>query len=271
MGSNRDLTGMRFGRLTVVGDDGRRTHRNVIMWHCICDCGNHKYVPTDYLTSGDTRSCGCLFKEISKRPKHISHGDATSNGEYPRLYKTWIGMRRRCYDSTIESYRNYGGRGISVCDEWDKYENFKSWAISNGYRDDLSIDRIDVNGDYEPSNCRWANNIEQGNNRRANRLVEYDGQTHTVKEWSRLTGIRNDTLTRRLNNGWEIKDALTRPTRVRKESTPGITYNGETHSIIEWSRITGISYSALVQRLGDGWTVEDALTVPVRQLYRSKR
>lgn len=269
MGSNHDLSGERFGRLTVIKDSGRRTARKVIIWDCICDCGNNKYVPTDYLTSGDTRSCGCLFKEISRRPKNVRHGDATRSGKYARLYKTWISMKRRCDDPSDSNYKNYGGRGILVCDEWDTYENFRDWALSNGYDDSLTIDRIDVNGDYEPNNCRWADAVTQSNNRRSNHRLEYNGETHTIKEWSRITGLSDDTIGHRIKYGWTIEDTLTKAVRERRPSSMPIEYNGEVHTIAEWSRITGISYTALVQRFQKGWQVEDALTTPTRHITRN--
>ena len=258
-----DIVGQRFGRLTVIEDDGKRTNKGMVMWHCICDCGKHVHVPTSYLTTGDTRSCGCLFKETAKQPSTLRHGDASPNGKYARIYESWHQMKKRCNNPKDRNYHNYGGRGISVCDEWNRYENYRDWALKNGYSDELTIDRIDVNGNYEPSNCRWADSITQGNNRRSNRNVEYRGEIHTVKEWSRITGLSPGVIARRIDTGWNMDDVFNKPTNIRKAPCPGITYNGETHSIREWSRIVGLSYSALVKRFEAGWNIEDALTTPI--------
>lgn len=271
MGIKLDIVGKRFGRLTVLEDDGSRTNKGMVIWHCVCDCGNHVHVPTSYLTTGDTRSCGCLFKEIARQPNTLRHGDASPNGEHTRIYESWHQMRKRCVNPKDRAYPNYGGRGIKVCEEWNQYENFRDWALKHGYDDNLTIDRIDVNGDYEPSNCRWADHITQGNNRRNNRHIEYNGETHTLKEWSRILGMSSETLGRRLDDGWNMDDAFNKPVRHRKPSRSGITFNGETHSIIEWSRITNLPYSTLVKRFEAGWDVKEALSTPIGQQSRTKR
>ena len=171
MSAKLDLVGRRFGRLTVIEDSGRRTAKKQVIWHCVCDCGNHKYVPTTYLTTGDTSSCGCLFMETCRLPNTTRHGNASPNGEHTRIYESWHQMKKRCNNPKDHNYKNYGGRGITVCDEWNRYETFRDWALAHDYADDLTLDRIDVNGNYEPSNCRWADAITQGNNRRTNRLM----------------------------------------------------------------------------------------------------
>lgn len=256
---------------TPIEDDGMRTAKKQVMWHCVCDCGKHVHVPTSYLTTGDTRSCGCLFMDTCRQPNTLRHGDASPNGKHIRVYESWHQMKKRCNNPNDHNYSRYGGRGITVCDEWERYENFRDWALENGYSDELTLDRIDVNGNYEPSNCRWADAITQGNNRRDNRRVEYCGETHTLKEWSRITGISDGVIAKRIDYGWSVEDSLTKPTRSRKPSCPGIEYKGETHSIAEWSRITGISYAVLIKRFQTGWDVEEALTTPARQGTRSKR
>lgn len=124
-------------------------------------------------------------------------------------------MKDRCYREGSSAYEHYGGRGISVCNEWQhSFEAFRDWALANGYRDDLTIDRKDVNGDYCPENCRWATLKEQGNNKRYNHLVEYKGETHTLSEWSEITGIQCGTLYYRLKV-WSVEDALTKPVERR--------------------------------------------------------
>lgn len=137
-----------------------------------------------------------------------------------RLYSIWDSMKSRCYRKTTAPYAKYGGRGITVCDEWkNSFQAFYDWAMENGYRDDLSIDRIDVNGSYCPENCRWVTMREQENNRRNNKLITYNGETHTQAEWCELLSIPPHVMTNRLKRGWSIERAFT--TKVRRYTTYG--------------------------------------------------
>lgn len=195
-----DLTGNRYGKLTVISrakNKKRKTGGSRTMWKCQCECGNIITVESSHLKSGHSKSCGCITK------KHGKFGT--------RIYKIWDSMYQRCYNRNNQAYKNYGGRGITVCDEWlHNFQSFYDWAMSNGYADDLTIDRKDVNGNYEPSNCRWATDVEQHNNTRANRYIEFNGETHTIAEWSRITGINDSTLRSRLGEyKWSIERALT--------------------------------------------------------------
>ena len=137
---------------------------------------------------------------------------------HTRLYKEWRAMKNRCSCSTWEDYGNYGGRGITVCEEWEKsFEAFRDWAIANGYRDDLTLDRKNVNGNYEPSNCRWATLKEQANNTRKSRYIEYKGERKTIRQWADETGINYQTLYSRITTKkWSIEKALTTP--IKKEA-----------------------------------------------------
>lgn len=127
-----------------------------------------------------------------------------------RLYDIWRSMKQRCYNPKTNRYKKYGGRGITVCDEWkDNFQSFYDWAMSNGYSDDLSIDRIDPNGNYESNNCRWATAKQQANNRTNNNIIEFNGEVHTLAQWSEITGIKMATIGARLQKGWSVSDALT--------------------------------------------------------------
>ena len=162
--NGKQLTGRRFGRLTVIGDAGKTYSGNRKMWLCKCDCGNYTEVPTISLTTGATRSCGCLKSETSTETciSREKHGITKS-----RIYRIWSGMKARCYCKTASGYDEYGGVGITVCAEWkNDFEKFYKWSLKNGYAEDLTIDRLDGKGNYEPSNCRWATRSVQNKNRR---------------------------------------------------------------------------------------------------------
>lgn len=206
-----DLTGQRFGRLVVIKRNGSDGNRNAT-WDCCCDCGNKTVVSGSELRRGRTKSCGCLVKELTSQINY-KHGEAKT-----RLYYIWQGMKERTQAQNSKHYKNYGGRGITVCDEWQNdFVAFETWALSNGYSDDLTIDRKDNNKGYSPHNCRWVNREVQGNNRRDNYLITHNKQTNTLSEWARIIGINKTTLINRINvYGWPIEKALTTPVKKRK-------------------------------------------------------
>lgn len=192
-----DLTGQKFGRLLVLGR-AKNSRTGITRFNCLCDCGKRSIVTGVQLRNGHTQSCGCLRKDLL-----ITHNATNS-----RLYTLWWGIKSRCNNSKCRGYKDYGGRGIKICKEWLDFQNFHDWAHANGYNDTLTIDRIDVNGNYCPENCRWADMKFQGNHRRNNRIIEFQNQTHTVSEWSAITGINIATLYARLDRGWSAEKAL---------------------------------------------------------------
>lgn len=136
-------------------------------------------------------------------------------GTGTRLHKIWLSMRERCYRVRHVHYKHYGGRGIKICDEWQNFATFRNWALSNGYRDDLTIDRINYNGDYSPDNCKWSTMKEQQNNKRTNRIIVYHGKKYTLTELAEKSGLNITTLRERINMGWSLEDAVNRPVRLR--------------------------------------------------------
>lgn len=210
----KDITGMKFGRLTVLGFVGRRCdighgQNRDAMWRCRCECGNEIITGAYNLKSGNTTSCGCYNHEINLT-RITTHGESNT-----RLYKCWEAIIQRTKPNVCKSYfKHYGSKGITVCEEWKKYENFAKWAKENGYRDDLTIDRIDPDKGYYPENCRWATWVEQNNHLSRNGYIEIDGETKTLAQWARHYGIKYGTVSGRLHNlHWDAHRALTEPVR----------------------------------------------------------
>ncbi|POP31673.1 hypothetical protein C3B58_15365 [Lactonifactor longoviformis] len=195
-----DISGMRFGHLIAV----ERIHRNGSRsyWKCICDCGNEKIILLQNLRNGDATSCGCQrIKSITR------HG-----GSHTKLYVVWQGMVRRCYDSKSKNYVNYGARGIHVCDEWrGDFGIFQKWAVQNGYRDGLSIDRINNDGNYSPNNCRWTTDKVQMNNTRKTVYLEINGVRKPISFWADEYGISKATIRERVKRGWLVEEAVQVP------------------------------------------------------------
>lgn len=197
-----DLIGKKFNRFTIIKRDKNRNQLKYFI--CKCDCGTIKSIRLSNLKNGHTKSCGCLKSEINSKNGKLR---MTTHGEtHTRLYNVWTSLRRKCYNKKNDHYKWYGARGIIVCDEWlEKYDNFRDWALKNGYSDKLTIDRIDNNGNYTPANCRWATMKEQSNNRRSNVNITYKGQTKNITQWSEYTGISIYALRRKIKqNNYSI-------------------------------------------------------------------
>lgn len=177
-----NLSGKTFGRLTVISEAGRTKDRH-ILWNCKCECGNTSVVSSHELMAGKTQSCGCFQRQRTSET-HRKHGASGNHKNIDRLYKVWISMRKRCFTKTCESYKWYGGRGITVCKEWDNFSVFKEWALANGYSyaakfGECTIDRINVNGNYCPDNCRWVGmDIQQKNKRNSPKYRLAGGDTN---------------------------------------------------------------------------------------------
>ena len=196
----KNLTGMKFGNLTVIKKTKRKNRNNI--WLCKCDCGKFVECYQYNLERGTSTSCGCLRSFYAKQTRKLK-GKSTGS-----FYKKWFSIKTRCYNKNTPSYKNYGGRGIKMCDDWLDFLKFEEWALKNGYSDGLTLERIDVNGDYCPENCKWIPMSEQQSNKRTNVFIEYNGYKKTISQWARELGISKEALLFRYNSGWSIDECL---------------------------------------------------------------
>lgn len=210
MGHYKDITGMKFNMWTVIELSGKNKSGGY-MWKCRCDCGNERVVEGRSVREGTSRSCGCTRGRDNNW--NVKHG-----GRKDHLYAVWSSMKGRCLNPKDKFYQRYGGRGITICSEWMDYASFREWAFSSGYNPDsecrkCTLDRIDNDGKYCPENCRWVTQKVQDNNRSSNHIVtNSSGISKTLSEWAEITGIRKDTLRRRICvMNWDIDRALTEP------------------------------------------------------------
>lgn len=204
------LTGMTFNRWKVKERIEDANDQNT-KWKCVCECGNESIVASGALKSGMSKSCGCYKNEqTSQRNRAMAtHGKTNT-----RLYRIWNNMKDRCLNSNSKDFVNYGGRGIRIHEDWiNDFQVFYDWAMNNGYSYELSIDRMDNNGHYEPSNCRWTTMEEQQNNTRNNCNITIDGITKTASEWSKISGIGSKTIIYRYKNNWDESKLLIKPNR----------------------------------------------------------
>lgn len=202
-----NMIGFKVGKLTVISESGRISSQ--VSWLCQCECGNTSIIQGYELRKGNRTSCGKCTNIGQKQKKH---------GMYQtRIYSIWENMKARCNCPSEKHYMNYGGRGIKVCQSWNEFENFYKWAIQNGYNDNLTIDRIDNDKGYSPDNCRFVSRIVQQNNRRVNKTITYNNETHTIAEWSRIKNIKASTIRARLKYGWKDTEKILSNTNYSKE------------------------------------------------------
>ena len=204
-----DLTGRKFGHLTVLRYAGQAKDHHA-QWLCQCDCGSEPIiVVSNNLKRKHTTSCGCVRDQVLREfaPKNGTHYK-----RHTRLYSIWADIKQRCENQNHPRFKDYGGRNVLMCDEWkNNFEAFYEWAVLNGYQENLSIDRKNNDGNYEPSNCRWVTDVEQANNKRNNHYLSYNGEVHTMAEWSRITGISYGIFNYRVNKcSWSVEKIIQR-------------------------------------------------------------
>lgn len=207
-----DYIGLTFGKLTVIGVSERKPNEKRYYLDCQCECGNIARLLPYQIRKQQVMSCGCLKIQAAENARsHIKNHNENNRSKH-LLYRIWYQMIRRCENPKTNHYDRYGGRGISVCEEWHNFETFLNWSISSGWQPKgYSLDRINNDGNYEPSNCRWATRLQQGSNKSSNVIIEYNGQSKSMIEWSIETGIRWSALNHRINRGWDVERALTTP------------------------------------------------------------
>lgn len=208
----KDIAGQRYGKLTVIQRAENHITSGgypVTMWMVRCDCGNVKVVRGSDLKAGRIHSCGCMIKEDPVARKH--------GGSGTKLYKIYHGMRSRCYNPKNKDYQHYGAKGVIIAPAWSTFQEFQKWAVENGYRDGLSIDRIDVDGNYSPDNCRWVEMREQHDNTTRTIRLTCNGVTKTIGEWASEIGISARTLRRRKMLGWEDEKIITTELKGSRE------------------------------------------------------
>jgi len=252
----RDLTGQSFGRLTAIVTVGKSRHGKYL-WKCCCsNCGTRVVAISGDLTSGKTLSCGCLSRERVVE-RNSSHGLAGT-----RTYRIWAMMIQRCTNPTmVNSWSNYGGRGIKVCERWlHSFENFLK-DMGHPPSSKHSIERINNNGDYEPENCCWATRKEQSNNKRSSVFITYQGKTQTVSQWAEELGVNHGMIRHRLKAGVPTEQALSLPPKMNKRDTPlSFTYQGKTQTLVKWAEELEVPARTIESRFYRGCSVPEILS-----------
>lgn len=254
-----DISGQRFGRLSVLMPVTSHVTSET-KFTCLCDCGKTKDIVGRSLTKGFTVSCGC-YRNERVGVSNSTHGASRigADKKIRKLYSVFSGMWSRCSNRNSWAYHRYGGRGIKVCDRWKDFELF---ALDMGptLHGNLSLDRINNDLGYSPDNCRWADNVTQANNKTTNVFLEAFGRRQTGPQWAREFGIKYHTIRARLRLGWGIEDAISRPlVEVGQHRTTKLVVGGETRTLQQWARISGIAAPTIWARIKRGEPVEQAV------------
>lgn len=264
MGKRVSHIGEQFNGQIIIDQKYKRINGKYKTYVLVkCHCGNKRWM---FLTATVflSHSCGCLRSQLVSKSK-IKHGGCI--GKRERLYTIWTLMLRRCYNSKYKEYVNYGGRGITICTDWRfSFSNFREWALNNGYTDKLSIDRIDVNGNYNPSNCRWATATRQCRNKRNTIYLTIDGVTKPMQDWCEEYGVVPSMVEARLKMGWDHKEALLCEKNGRYKVNPTlnmVSYRGECRSLREWCEILKLDYARIYKRYYRGWDAIKMFETPI--------
>lgn len=255
MSKPRNLEGQKFGRALVVSKAESKNGRRY--WNCVCDCGNKFKTLAYHLTSGRTKSCGC-YRHEREIEANTKHGKRST-----RIYRIHHTMKGRCYDKNNPKYKNYGARGIYICDEWlgeNGFINFYNWSMANGYKNDLTIERIDVNKNYCPENCTWIPMGEQAKNKTNNIIIEMNGKKQILSEWCKELNLKYSFVHNRIKQGWNVIDALTKP----KEKTGLYEYKGKKYKIKQLSEMSGLSPKTIKSRLDKKWSINRIMNQPFK-------
>lgn len=249
-----DLTGKTFGDLTAIKYLGRVNSSNNTYWLCRCSCGVEKVVVGYSLRNGYSKSCGRYHEDHSSNHKLYRHGSASS-----RLYSIWAKMKQKCYSNNPNYYVKHQSKSIQVCKEWkESFVSFQTWATANGYEDHLTLDRIDLDKNFEPSNCKWVLLKDQQTTKGTKVLYEIDGIKKTTAQWAKELGISKSELYAKYHYGYRTREEILNKSPYAKNAVL-IEIEGETRSLSEWSRKSGLSKQIIAQRLKAGKTGKDLL------------
>lgn len=249
-----DMAGKKYGRLLAISPTGILSPARNMIWNFICDCGNDRVVDGYIARSGKTKEC------LSCSKHNQIEGLKTHGKSYTTEFSIWTGMLTRCFNKNCKAYINYGGRGITVCDSWKN--SFEEFNADMGDRPSKgsSIERIDTNGNYEPSNCKWATKLEQIRNRRTTVSADINGKTRSIAEWCELTNLPYTMVYSRYKNGIHGEELL-----YPGKNKGTVSFNGITDTFAGWSKRTGLKPSTIAMRISQyGWSIEDALTKGVQ-------